>query len=149
MFNRAPSPGRLTLALLCLAILAGLFFMVRCRHQAPSGSAPSAVTKAKLLARLTLLNTSDCEWQIVITSVASGDRGTWKLPVAKSIEAELAGGDYVVEQTMLTDGVGADATRRFSMQLEAGQSYRWRLMTLLSEEAVDGRTPEKTKASYE
>lgn len=149
MLSRAPSPGRLTLALLCLAILAGFIFMVRCRHQAPSASVPSVETKAKPMARLTMLNASGCEWRIVITSVASGDRGTWKLPVAKSIEAELGGGDYAVEQTMLADGAGADATRRFTMWLEAGQSYRWRLMTLLSEEAVDGRTPEKTKASHE
>jgi hypothetical protein len=96
-----------------------------------------------------MLNNSVCEWQIVITSTANGDRGTWKLPVAKSIDAELASGDYAVEQTMLADGAGPDATRRFTMRLEAGQPYRWRLMTLLSDEAADTRTPEKTKASHE
>jgi hypothetical protein len=132
-----------------LAVLAGLFFMVRCQYRAASASAPYGVTKAKLMARLTMLNSSGCEWQVVITSVTSGDRGTWKLPVATSIEAELAGGDYMVEQTMLADGAGADAMRRFTMRLEAGQSYRWRLMTLLSDEAAGTRTPEKTKDSHE
>jgi hypothetical protein len=96
-----------------------------------------------------MLNASPCEWQIVATSAGSGDRHTWKLPVAKSIEVNLVGGDYAVEQTMLADGSGPDATRRFTMRLEAGQSYRWRLMTLLSEEVANSYTPAETKAGHE
>ena len=123
--------------------------MARCHVRSPSAAVPSEVSKAKLMARLTMLNTSDCEWQVVITSVASGNQATWKVPVTKSIEVDLAGGDYAVEQTMLADGAGPDATRRFTMRVGAGQSYRWRLMTLLSGEAADTRTPEKNKASHE
>jgi hypothetical protein len=132
-----------------LAVLAGLFFMAHCRYIAPSATEPSAVSKPKQMARLTMLNSSRCEWQVVTTSVASGDRRIWKLPVAKSIEADLVGGDYAIEQTMLSDSPGPDATRRFTMRLEAGQSYRWRLMTLLSEEAANTRESEETKASHE
>jgi hypothetical protein len=145
MLNRAPSLGRLTLVLLCLAVLAGLLLLARCHYQAPSAAAASEVSKSKLMARLTMLNTSDCEWQVVITSVASGDQGTWKVPVAKSIVVELAGGDYAVEQTMLADGAAPDATRRFTMRLAAGQSYRWRLMTLLSGEAAAALPPENSR----
>ena len=145
MFNRAPSRGRLTLVLLCLAVLAGVLFMARCHVQAPPAAVPSEVSKAKLMARLTMLNTSDCEWQVVITSVASGNQATWKVPVKKSVEVELAGGDYAVEQTMLADGAGPDATRRFTIRVGAGQSYRWRLMTLLSGEAAAALPPENSR----
>jgi len=62
--------------------------------------------------------------------------------VGKSLDLELAGGDYAVEQTMLSDDAGPDSTRRFSMQLVVGESYRWRLVTLLSgAEAADVSLP--------
>lgn len=139
MFNRAPSPGRLTLALLCLAGLAGLFFWVRCTRSVspqPVAVVHSATTK---VAHLTMLNGSPCEWQIVFTPVAGGERHAWKLSVDQSLEVDLTGGDYAVEQTMLMDDAGPEAMRRFSMRLEAGQVYRWRLVTLLSGAADDVR----------
>jgi len=136
MFNRAPSLGRLTLALLCLVGLIGLFFAVRCQPVVSSSSATVAPVGTPW-ARLTVLNSSECEWQIVIIPATGGDGYTWTLPVAKSLEVELAGGDYAVTQTMLTAAIGPrGATRRFPMRLAAGQSYRWRLMTLLSGAAV-------------
>jgi hypothetical protein len=69
--------------------------------------------------------------------------------VTESIEVELPAGDCEVEQTMLADGAGSETTRRFTMQLAAGQSYRWRLMTLLSDDAADGLESGKIKASHE
>jgi hypothetical protein len=149
MFNRAPSLGRLTLALLCLVGLIGWFFLVRCTHDRSPRSTSANASDETQAAHLTMLNSSDCEWRIVITSMAGGDRRSWKMPVAKSLDVELAGGDYQVEQTMVTTGVGSDETRRFSMRLVTGQSYRWRLMTLLSGEAVDPLAPAAAKDGHE
>lgn len=108
-----------------------------------SASSPNAV------ARLTLLNDSPCEWQIVFTPVAGGEPRAWKLSVDQSLEVELGGGDYVVEQTMLADDAGPDATRRFSMRFETGQIYRWRLITLLSGAADDVLKPAARSNEHE
>jgi hypothetical protein len=131
MFNRAPSLGRLTLALLCLAGLVGLFLAVRCKQAVPS-SATSTALGSKQIAHLNVLNVSNCEWQIVIAPVAGGEKCKWKLPLAKSLDVELVAGDYEVEQTMVIANPSPDSTRRFSMHLVAGENYRWRLVTLLS-----------------
>ncbi|MBK9991425.1 MAG: hypothetical protein IPP19_11995 [Verrucomicrobia bacterium] len=131
MFNRAPSPGRLTLALLCLAGLVGLFLAVRCK-QSVSSSATSASTSSKQTAHLNVLNVSDCEWLVVITPSSGGEAHKYKLPLAMSLDLELTAGDYEVEQTMVIANPGPDMTRRFTMHLAAGENYRWRLVTLLS-----------------
>lgn len=141
MFNRAPSPGRLTLALLCLAGLVGLFFWARCTRADSSPTAPAAAPAKTKLAHLMLINGSPCEWQIVFTPAVGGEPRAWKLSVDQSLAIDLAGGDYAVEQTMLMDDAGPDATRRFSMKLAAGQIYRWRLITLLSGTAEELRLP--------
>ncbi len=141
MFNRAQSAGRLTLALLCLAGLIGLFFWMRCTRAnalLPVGGTVSAKVGA---AHLTMQNGSPCEWQIVFTSEVGGERQSWKLALDQSLALDLAGGDYAVEQTMLMDDAGPDATRRFLLHLDAGETYRWRLITLLSGAAEDVRLP--------
>jgi hypothetical protein len=133
MFNRAPSLGRLTLALLCLAGLVGLFLVMRCRRD-PNDVTGSA-TSPKQIVHLNVLNVSNCEWRVVIAPMAGGDKRTLKLPLGKSLEVELAAGEYEVEQMMAIADAGPDATRRFSMKLDAGEHYRWRLVTLLSDSA--------------
>jgi hypothetical protein len=131
MFNRAPSLGRLTLALLCLAGLVGLFLALRCTQAGPS-SATSTVSGSKQVAHLNVLNVSDCEWQIGIAPAAGGAKRTWKLSLAESLDVDLAADDYEVEQKMAIANPGPDSTRRFSMHLAADKNYRWRLVTLLS-----------------
>jgi hypothetical protein len=150
MLNRAPSLRRLTLALLCLVGLIGLFFAVRCSRdpltQSMSAKTPDASSR---LAHLTMLNSSDCEWQIVITPASSGDSRMVKLAAAKSVDFELAGGDYDFVQTMLAADAKPDSVRRFSIRLEAGQFYRWRLMSLLSGAPVDASLPSERKDRHE
>lgn len=131
MFNRAPSLGRLTLALLCLAGLVGLFLTIRCKQEVPS-SATFTASGSKQVAHLNVLNVSNCEWQIGIKPAAGGDKRTWKLTLAESLDVDLAAGDYEVEQKMVIANPTPDSTRRFSMHLAAGNNYRWRLVTLLS-----------------
>jgi len=149
MPNRAPSLGHLTLALLCLAGIVGLIFVVRCTRVAKSAEKPAAVSKGGKMAHLAMLNCSECEWQIVITPTIGSEQRRWKISVAKSTEVELAAGDYEVEQTMLTDDAGPDATRRFLMRLEPGQAYRWRLVALLAGETSEARRPAKLKDGHE
>ena len=149
MINRAPSLGRLTLALLCLAVFIGLFFFVRCVPFAATQSTSAYVLASKRVARLSMLNSSDCEWQIVIKPRTGGAAHIWKVPLGRTLDIELAGGEYAVEQTMLIESAQPDSTRRFSMQLEAGQSYRWRLMTLLSGARDDALAAAATKDGHE
>lgn len=130
MFNRAPSLGRLTLALLCLAGLVGLFLVVRCRQEANSGK--NLAEERKQIAHLNVLNVSNCEWRVVITPRSGGDGLTLKLRLDQSLDVELPSGEYEVEQTMVVADTNPEATRRFSMKLAAGENYRWRLVTLLS-----------------
>jgi hypothetical protein len=130
MFNRAPSLGRLTLALLCLVGLVGLFLVVRCRPD--TNAATRSATNPKQSVRLNVLNVSHCEWRVVITPMAGGDTRTLKLRLDQAIDVELPPGDYEVEQTMLGADTVAEAARRFPMKLVAGENYRWRLVTLLS-----------------
>jgi hypothetical protein len=149
MLNRAPSLGRLTLALLCLAVLIGLFYLVRCTPLAATRSTSEKMPDATRVAHLSMLNSGDCEWQIVIKPRAGGDVHIWKVPQGKTLDIELAGGEYAVEQTMLIESAQPNSTRRFSMQLEAGQFYRWRLMTLLSGARDDALAAAATKDGHE
>jgi len=149
MLNRAPSLRRLTLALLCLVGLIGLFFVVRCARDPLTRSMSAKTPDASRLAHLTILNSGDCEWQIVITPASSGDSRVVKLAAVKSADVELAGGDYDFVQTMLAADAKPDSVRRFSMRLEAGQSYRWRLMSLLSGAPVDGPLHGERKDRHE
>ena len=149
MPNRAPSLGRLALALLCLAGLVGLFFLARCAGTAGSTRKPAETLPEAKMAHLTLLNSSECEWRIVIAPATGGPGRTCKLAVAASIDIELPGGEYKIEQTMLTDAAGPDAIRRFSFQLKSGQAYRWRLVALLAGETSEARRPAKLKDGHE
>ena len=144
MFNRAPSLGRLTLALLCLAGFVGLFFAVRCRQTSAKGPT-TQMQDLKQVAYLNVSNVSNCVWQLSIMPMAGGEQRTWKLQLDKSLDVELAAGEYEVEQTMAIADAGPDATRRFSMKLVAGEHYRWRLVTLLSDSAEEVRVPAKPK----
>lgn len=145
MFNRAPSLGRLTLALLLLVGLVGSVLFARCTR---TQSTPTALAVIRV-AHLTMLNGSHCEWQIAVTPTTGGDTQTWKVPLAKSLDVKLPGGDYAVEQTMLTDDAGPEAIRRFSLRLEPGESYRWRLVTLLSGSSEELHQPARASDNHE
>jgi|GEM_PF-1707383 len=149
MLNRAPSLGRLTLVCAILAALIGLLLTVHCTHGSAARLALAPLPDEAPIAHLTVLNSSECEWQIAFTASAGGGARTWKLPAAKMLKIELAGGDYRVEQTMLTANADATATRRFALHLEPGETYRWRLMTLLSNAAAEMPPSALMKGSHE
>jgi hypothetical protein len=86
-----------------------------------------------------IVNLSDCEWRITLTLAGGGPAHVLHLSARESQETDLAGGAYGIEQTALNGSTGLESTRRFTVRLEPGQTYRWRLATLLS--ATPGGTP--------
>lgn len=83
-------------------------------------------------ARVQLVNQSDYGWRISAQSSAGGAPLIWLVAKRETRELTLPGGDYQIEQTMVSDPSAADAPRRFTCTLEAAQTYRWRLTTMLS-----------------
>jgi len=149
MINSAPSTGRLTRAVLCLAVGGvGSFLFSACSH-VTSKSSEIVAPSVEKSAHLTMINGSDCEWRIVITADAGGARRSWILGVTKSIDVDLTAGDYAVEQTLVAGGGAQEMTRNFPLRLEAGQVYGWRLITLLSGTSGDVRLPVPVNSSHE
>lgn len=83
-------------------------------------------------ARIELVNLSDCDWDLAVATPDGSKVRTARLPARETLRLELPGGDYEITQTALSGLSGADATRRFPAHLESGDSYRWRLATLLT-----------------
>lgn len=98
---------------------------------AAAGCASSTVVpESRPVARLLVENLTDYAWRISVTATAGPEASTAEVPARGFVEVMLGGGDYVIEQA--ARGAGADLTRRLPARLEAGQSYQWRLGTLLS-----------------
>lgn len=79
-----------------------------------------------------VVNLSDYEWRIAIAPTGGGEARALRLPARALQEIDVAAGDYVIDQTMLTGNAEPASTRRLTIRLEPGQTYRWRLVTLLS-----------------
>lgn len=101
---------------------------------AAAGCASSTVVpESRPVARLLVENLTDYAWRITVTAAAGPESSTAEVPARGFAEVALSGGDYVIEQA--ARGPGADLSRRLPARLEAGQSYQWRLGTLLSDPA--------------
>jgi hypothetical protein len=83
-------------------------------------------------AHFIVINLSDCEWRILLTPAGGGPVRTLHLAARETQETDLGGGEYRIEQTALSGTAGLESTRRLTVQLDPGQTYRWRLVTLLS-----------------
>jgi hypothetical protein len=86
-------------------------------------------------ARLVIENLTDYEWRIAVAATAGTETLASRVSARSSAEINLAGGDYVIEQTVVAENAGTELTRRLPAQLAPGQTYRWRLVTLLSDPA--------------
>jgi hypothetical protein len=84
------------------------------------------------VAHVVVVNLSDSEWQIAIAPAGGGEARVLRLQARASQKVELSAGDYAIEQTLLAGNPGPASTRRLSAKLDPGQTYRWRLVTLLS-----------------
>ena len=91
------------------------------------------------MARLTVENVSDYPWRLSLQPAMAAVARTERLEPRSSHTLEVVGGDYQIEQTLLDGRPGPELTRHLSFHLEAGQTYRWQLTTLLSDNP--GETP--------
>lgn len=134
MIPRVFFSGACWSALARLGGLAWLLVLVGCATPAPS--TPAAATTAPVT-HLVIINQTNYDWHIAISS-ASGQE-TFNSPVRPlaTVKIDLAGGDYLIEQTVTSAAAAPGLTRRIPARLEPGQTYRWRLDTLLSDSSGD------------
>lgn len=93
----------------------------------------SSAAAAPPLAHLAIANLTDYTWRVTARSAAGGTIREWPVLPRGSLEIELAGGEYVFEQTIVTPHATlATATRQFPVRFDAGERYGWTLATLLS-----------------
>lgn len=95
----------------------------------------SVVPEPKPTARLIVENLTDYVWHVSVTAAAGPESRTTEIPARGFGEVTVAGGDYVIEQVVRSAGAGAELARRLPARLEPGQTYQWRLGTLLSDPA--------------
>ena len=116
--------------------LAMIFLSAGC-----AGPAPVADKAPRPPAHLTVINQTDYEWRIVVAQVAGGVVQNMRLPARASQTVDLGEGDYVIEQTALSANAAPELSRKISVRFESGQTYHWRLATLLSEPNGDSVSP--------
>lgn len=96
-------------------------------------------------ARLVVENLTDYAWRLSATLPTGAEIWAGKVGPRAALEVELAGGDYVIQQAVISGVVGQGLIRHLPARFESGQTYRWRLGTLLSKAAADpayaGREP--------
>ena len=79
-----------------------------------------------------VLNLTDYEWRVDIARSSGGSISNFKLEAHASHTIDLSGDDYLIKQTVLSEGAAKELSREIPARLEPGQTYRWRLVTLLS-----------------
>ncbi len=74
-------------------------------------------------------NLGHCSWRITATS-AEGRSHSVTIPVSETVHMNLSGGTYEITQEALAGLEAGEAVRRFALSVTAGDTYRWRLVTL-------------------
>ncbi|HEY4248946.1 MAG TPA: hypothetical protein VGM64_19130 [Lacunisphaera sp.] len=92
-------------------------------------------------AHLVVINQTDYEWRVTVHRVSGESVRELRVLARASETIDVAGGDYVIEQTMLPTAGAPELSRAIPSRLEPGQTYRWRLATLLSESKGDSDAP--------
>ncbi|MDI1249124.1 MAG: hypothetical protein PSV13_09700 [Lacunisphaera sp.] len=114
--------------------------MAGCTSPAPAPG-PAAAAAAAAESHLVVTNLTDYEWNLVIAPAAGGEGRTSRVPPRGSLTIDLAGGDYLIDQSALPAGAAPELSRRLPVRLAAGKAYRWRLGTLLSDAAGAPMSP--------
>jgi len=91
-------------------------------------------------AHLVVINQTDYEWRMVISRALGETAQDFRLPARGSHTVDLPAGDYVIEQAALTENAAPELSRKISSRMESGETYRWRLATLLSEPSTNDGT---------
>ena len=121
-----------TLLVVCAVLVAAS----GCAKKAPVAASLRA---AKRTTKVEVVNLSDYDWRLAVVSKEGREVAASRLVARGTLRLEVPGGDYEIEQTAINGTFGPGATRRFSAHLETGESYRWRLATLLA--APTGAAP--------
>lgn len=132
-----PSPMKTPL-LNCLLLAAFLGNMAGCTAPVSSSSGPSVLATES---HLVVNNLTDYEWRLVIAPAAGGEGRASRVPPRGSLTIDLAGGDYLIDQSAAPVGAAPELSRRLPVRLEAGKTYRWRLGTLLSDATGPNESP--------
>lgn len=110
------------------AFLSGCLLLVGC-------SSPPVVSEkvASPPAHLAVVNLTDYRWRITIVHSSAPPTADFQVAARESQSIDLAGGDYIIKQTVLSPDAASELSRELPAKLESGESYRWKLATLLSE----------------
>jgi hypothetical protein len=116
------------------------YFPLACLLIALAGGGCSTLPEAPTLAtdqreaEIAVTNLTPFPWRIALRTAQGAAVKTVNVQPRESFAVVVAGGDYVVEQTLVTADPAAGTTRNFSARFEPGERYRWSLATLLSSE---------------
>lgn len=102
---------------------------------------PPAPAPTPTPARLLVVNQTNYEWHLVIASTAGPERVESTVLPRDTVRIALAGGDYLIGQSTTAGRAAAGLAREIPAHLAAGQTYRWRLDTLLSDTTGDPPPP--------
>lgn len=109
---------------ICGAVTLIVFLLVGCATVQPPVPTP--------MAHLAVRNLTDYEWRLSIEA-KGGAVAVTRVAARQSVTLDMAGGEYVIEQRALTPAAGPNLARHLPMQLVAGETYDWVLVTLWSE----------------
>lgn len=111
-------------------LFSGCLFFTGC-----TSPEPVVEKTVRPLAHLVVINLTDYRWRITIAHSPAPPIADFQVEARESRSIDLDGGDYVIKQTVLSEGAAADLSRELPAKFQPGESYRWRLATLLSETA--------------
>ncbi len=84
-------------------------------------------------ARLAVVNLTPYPWAIAVAPAAGGDARLVRIEPRGNADLDLPGGDYRIEQALISTPARPETVRQFPARFDAGQTYRWPLATLSSE----------------
>lgn len=102
---------------------------------------PVAENFASRPAHLVVINLTDYRWRITITRPRAVPTTDFEVNARESRSIDLAGGEYTIRQTVLSEGAAKELSREIPAKFEPGENYRWKLATLLSEAPEVPATP--------
>ncbi len=85
--------------------------------------------------RLTITNEATRSWQLSFLDLDGFEVRQLRLRAREEATIELAGGEYTLEQALLSTSGARETVRRFALRLKPGGSYTWTLATLLTDAA--------------
>lgn len=122
-------PMRKTSSLLCrqCGLLIGIGLAL-----AGCASTGTVAPPAPATAHLSVVNQTPYAWQIAVAGLQGGSARSLRVAARGTVELDLPGDNYSIEQTMLVEAGRPGTTRSLVTRLDAGQTYQWPLATLMS-----------------